>query len=197
MESMRKPEGGQETSLDLIEQHILPGELNYMPDTRLPHFFSVLANHASRKLHSMYNEQFGLSVMGWRIMAVIGNHAPISAKAMCEMMATDAVTLSRGIDQLYGKGLVRRKTDPADRRRQLISLSKKGIEVFERIVPLYYAVEQAMMSALDETDQAHIRRIMPKIVAHSANVLSSETSWEEVLQRYGYRAEGEDIQRFE
>lgn len=194
MESMRKPEGGQEKSVDLIEQHLLPGELNYMPDTRLPHFFSVLANHASRKLYSMYNEQFGLSVMGWRIMAVIGNHAPISAKAMCEMMATDAVTLSRGIDQLDGKGLVRRKTDPADRRRQLISLSKKGMDAFDRIVPLYYAVEQAMLSALDETDQAHIRRIIPKIVAHSANVLSAETGWEEVLDRYGYRAGNESHQ---
>lgn len=180
--------------MDLIEQYILPSELNYMPDTRLPHFFSVLANHASRKLHSMYSEQFGLSVMGWRIMAVIGNHAPISAKAMCEMMATDAVTLSRGIDQLYGKGLVRRKTDPADRRRQLISLTKKGMEVFDRIVPLYYAVEQAMLSALDEADQAHIHRIMPKIVEHSATVLSSDTGWEDVLDRYGYRAENENHQ---
>ena len=167
-------------------RHQLPEESTFAPDTSLPHFFTVIANRASWLLQSMYNERYGLSVIGWRIIAILGKHAPLSAKTMSEMMATDAVTISRAIDQLGTKRLIRRRVDPADRRRQLLSLSKKGVETYNQVVPLLYAAEQALLTSLNEEDQAHIKRLTRILVDRSAQVISENNRWEDVLSAYGY-----------
>lgn len=172
----------------LLERHRLPEDMDFLPETTLPHYCTVVANRASLMLHSMYSERYGLSVIGWRILAILGKHAPLSAKVISEMMAADAVTLSRAIDQLSGKRLIRRRVDPADRRRQLLSLSKKGAEVYNQIVPLLYAAEQSLLAALSEEDRVQIKRLMRILDDHSASVLAEGVRWEDLLSSYGYRA---------
>lgn len=185
---MSKEKRGEltEDAQALLERHRLPEDMDFLPDTCLPHYFTVIANRASWMLHSMYSERYGLSVIGWRILAILGKHAPLSAKTISEMMATDAVTLSRAIEQLSGKRLIRRRVDPSDRRRQLLSLSKKGAEVYGHIVPLLYAAEQSLLSVLSDDDQAQIKRIMRTLVDHSATVLGEDIRWEDLLASHGY-----------
>src|SRR3546814_3457578 len=100
----------------------------FAPEHSLPHAFSVVANRISQMLERMYGEMFGISVVDWRIIAILGTHSPLSAKALAELTAMDQVSVSRAIDQLTNKKLVLRRVDTADRRRVALSLSKKRSE---------------------------------------------------------------------
>jgi len=48
-------------------------------------------------------------------------------------------TISVRIDRLVEEGLVDRRVDPESRRNTLITLTERGREVVERVVPAYLA----------------------------------------------------------
>jgi DNA-binding MarR family transcriptional regulator len=154
-------------------------------ETSLPHAFTVMSNRTSRLLESMYSGEFGLTVIGWRIMGILGSRAPVSAKLLAELTAMDAVRISREIEQLRKKKYVSRRTDPVDRRRSLLKLSKKGEEVYNAILPLFHASEAAVLSVISPDDVKTLRRIMKVLVERSASVVNEDTDWREILAKFG------------
>jgi DNA-binding MarR family transcriptional regulator len=159
---------------------------HFSPEHSLPHAFSVVATRISVMLEKMYSQQFGLSVVGWRIIAILGTHFPLSAKALGELTAMDQVSISRAVEQLAGKKLVSRRVDLADRRRVVLRLSKKGEEVYKQIVPVLYAGERALVSGLSESDEAALRRIMESMIERSAERLGEDCDWRALVEQYGY-----------
>jgi len=159
---------------------------HFSPEHSLPHAFNVVATRISVMLEKMYSRQFGLSVVGWRIIAILGTHFPLSAKALGELTAMDQVSISRAVEQLASKKLVSRRVDLADRRRVVLRLSKKGEEVYNQIVPVLYAGERALVSGLSKSDEAALRRIMESMIERSAERLGEDCDWQALVQKYGY-----------
>jgi DNA-binding MarR family transcriptional regulator len=156
---------------------------SFAPEHSLPHAFSVVANRISQMLERMYGEMFGISVVDWRIIAILGTHYPLSAKVLAELTAMDQVSVSRAIDQMMNKKLVLRKVDSADRRRVALSLSKKGLEIYNQVVPLLYASEAMLIARLPEEDAVAIRRIMDALVDASGELFAPENDWRSFLAR--------------
>ncbi len=185
MGSTRKSAATEVGKTDELQARALPPGF-YLPEHSLPHAFNVVANRVSLTLEKMYSEMFGLSVVGWRVLAILGTHSPLSAKALAELTAMDQVSISRAVEQLANKKLVSRRVDMADRRRVVLRLSKKGEEVYNQIVPVMYASENALVSGLCSEDVVSLRRIMKILVERSAKVLGDERDWQSLLEAYGY-----------
>ena len=60
-------------------------------DGFLPYRLSVVSNRVSRAIAQRYSAEFGLSIPEWRVMAVLGDAAPLSSNAICERTAMDKV----------------------------------------------------------------------------------------------------------
>lgn len=103
-----------------------PSSAAFLPEESLPYAFAVVANRISSTRQKMYSGRFGISVVGWRITAILGSHSLLSAKALAERVALDQVTVARAVDQLVGCRYVSRRVDPEDRRRVVLRLTKKG-----------------------------------------------------------------------
>lgn len=87
-----------------------------------------------------------------------------SQTQLSELLAIDASDMVRLIDSLESHGWVARKRDPADRRRQIVTPTKKGRRVQ---VDLSELVEDAEERALDEatTKQLkHLRKLSKAIM---------------------------------
>ncbi|WP_158285517.1 MarR family winged helix-turn-helix transcriptional regulator [Azospirillum sp. TSA6c] len=150
-------------------------------DDWLPYQTSFITNRVSGMLARMYGEEFGLSVTGWRIVAVLGSHAPLSAKELAEWTAMDQVGVTRAVALLVGLGLVVRRGDSKDRRRVILRLSKKGAEAYARVVPLARAIEKELVAALHPEEVTQLRRIMEALVQRAAYSLSEQRDWREVV----------------
>jgi DNA-binding MarR family transcriptional regulator len=187
MRSMSKPAAAHEEKVDAPPAHALP-EGFFLPEHSLPHAFSILANRVSHTLEKMYSQRFGLSVVGWRVVAILGTQSPLSAKALAELTAMDQVSISRAIEQLANIKMVSRRVDTSDRRRVVLRLSKKGEEVYNQIVPVLYASENALVSGLSKDDAQALRRIMDVLVPRSAKVLGYDCDWRTLLETFGYAA---------
>lgn len=170
-----------------LRRHQLP-EGVFTPEDSIAHSFTVVVNRVSQMLEKMYSDRYGLTVVGWRLLAIIYNHSPLSAKGLAEFSAMDQVSISRALEQLVGKKLVSRRTDPADRRRVVLRLTKKGEAVYNDIVPLSYAADRALISALPEADAVALRDMVGKLVRRSAETMSEDQDWLSVLSRFGFGA---------
>ncbi|HKV00145.1 MAG TPA: MarR family transcriptional regulator [Vineibacter sp.] len=143
----------------------------------LPYRCSVIANRVSACLERMYGERFGLSVPGWRVMAVLGRYAPLSAKEVAVATAMDQVQITRTLTHLASVGLISRRTDPADRRRIVLKLSRKGQSAYAEIVPLAQAIEDALLADLSANERAALARLSEKVMLRSEELLGEDVDW--------------------
>lgn len=134
----------------------------------LPYRLSVLSNTVSRQIAELYQSEFGLTVWQWRVMAVLGEHAGLSATDIAERTAMDKVAVSRAVAGLVEMGHVRREAVQADGRRSLLSLTPDGQSVYDRIVPLALAAGERMTAALSDKEIAELHRLLA-LVAKQAS----------------------------
>lgn len=129
----------------------------------LPYRLSVLSNTVSRKIADMYDREFGLSIWQWRVMAVLGENAGITATEIGQVTAMDKVAVSRAVSGLIDSGHVSRKASAEDGRRSILSLTAKGKGVYDKIVPIALGAERDLVATLSGTEQEQLARLMDKL----------------------------------
>jgi len=134
----------------------------------LPYRLSLLANHVSEDLAGLYAARFSLSIPEWRVVAILGREAPLSAAEIARATAMDKVQISRAVSRLVKAGRLRRKIDHSDRRRSVLALSKKGQTVYRKIVPLALAFEADLTSALSVGERKTLWRLIDRLEARYA-----------------------------
>lgn len=154
------------------------------PHESLPHQLSVIVNRVSEMLQRMYATEFGLTVAGWRALAVLGGNSPISAKELGHLLVMDQVSISRTVDQLVKLGFVIRAVDSADRRRVALSLSNKGAGTYDRIVPLLNACDHALTAGLNQEDNDKFRELSREIARRSELLFGDGVAWSDIIATY-------------
>jgi DNA-binding MarR family transcriptional regulator len=68
------------------------------------------------------------------------------------------------VDRLEREGLVERVPDPDDRRGVLVSLTRRGRAVVERVGPSHLETQRRMLAALTKQEQAELARLLRKLL---------------------------------
>lgn len=129
----------------------------------LPYRLSVLSNRISQAIARIYVERFDLSITEWRVMAVLGRNAGLSANEVAERTAMDKVAVSRAVARLIDANYVQRALAHGDRRRSELSLTATGRRVYAKVVPLALDLERHLLSTLDAGEQAQFAVLLDKL----------------------------------
>ncbi|QQS12854.1 MAG: winged helix-turn-helix transcriptional regulator [Rhodospirillales bacterium] len=133
----------------------------------LPYRLSLLSQLVSASIHDLYFEPSGLTIPQWRVMAVLGRFAPLSAGEVCGRTLLDKVSVSRAVATLRGAGHLESAVDGDDRRRSALRLSAKGRRLHDRIVPLALDYERRLLAALSPADRRTLDRLMAALSARA------------------------------
>ena len=139
-----------------------------VPDTLdlgafLPYRLAVLANTVSRAFAQRYEEEFGLSIPEWRVMALLGAEPGLTATEVAEATPMDKVAISRAVRSLADAGRLAATEDRADARRQRLRLTPAGMAVYRRIVPLARDLEARLLGDLDARDRATLSTLLGRL----------------------------------
>ena len=104
-------------------------------------------------------------------MAAIGRYGPASAKELTSRTTVPPDKITRAVDQLVALGWASRRKDPADRRRVVLQLSKKGMKVYEDIEAVTRKLEQELRSALTVTEQRVFDELLGKLEQRANKIL--------------------------
>jgi len=140
-------------------------------DHFLPYRLSLLTNTVSQGISTSYREDYDISIPEWRILAVLGGFPGLVASEIVERTAMDKVTVSRAVKSLVEKDLVRRVTDPGDRRRMALHITVgTGERVLKTVVPLARAYEKQLLSVLDSEEQTALFNAIEKLQARASSL---------------------------
>lgn len=129
----------------------------------LPYRLSVLSNRVSRAIAKRYAKAFDLTIPEWRVIAVLGRRPGLTAKEIAEATEMDKVAVSRAVARLVAARRIAAASDPADARRQLLSLSAAGASVHARIAPVALECEQRLLTALDARERAQLDGLIDRL----------------------------------
>ncbi|MDP3417640.1 MAG: MarR family transcriptional regulator [Falsiroseomonas sp.] len=113
-----------------------------------------LANALSRGAARRYRRDFGVSLMEWRILALLGGFAPLTLRDLARESGLDKAQASRAVKALVARGLVERATGAQDAREVALRLSETGA-----------ALQHGLMQAARERDEAFRAALPPGTLA--------------------------------
>lgn len=129
----------------------------------LPYLLSVTSNAVSGRIALEYKVQFGLSVPEWRVMAVLGDHQPLTQRELTGMTLMDKVAVNRACKMLEERALVARSPNAQDGRSHLLELTASGREMHGHIMPLAVNMTRRIMGVLSEDEQHQFRALLERI----------------------------------
>lgn len=141
------------TQTDLQLKHFLPYRLN------------VLSKRISTTLSKIYTEEFDITIAEWRVLLWLRNEPHLSAKAICAYTYMDKTQVSRLINQLEKRNLIQRKTDKEDSRSFQLSLTHKGAELLNTLIPNAISWEDDLIKSLTASEYRNFLVIIDKLEA--------------------------------
>ena len=119
------------------------------------------------KQHSFEEyEKVGLSPYHYAILALLDEGVPETQAAIADSLGYDRGTLVGLLDELEEKGLVERRRDPDDRRRQMVSLTPKGEQALTRLRTLAKEVDDAFLEPLTASERKTLRSLLARLAGH-------------------------------
>ena len=88
----------------------------------------------------------------------------ISQRRLADEMGLTPGTVSARVDRLVADGLVIRSPDPADRRGSLVTLTGRGRDLFEAVVPAHLANQVRLLGSLTADEQATLAGLLRKLL---------------------------------
>jgi DNA-binding MarR family transcriptional regulator len=129
----------------------------------LPYRLSVLANRLSRAFARRYQDEFGISIAEWRVIAVLGSFAPLSSNEIGDKTEMDKAKVSRAVATLLKGGLIERDEHPTDQRLIQLTLSRAGRKIYDAIIPRARELEAALTGSMSRKELARIHEMLDRL----------------------------------
>ncbi|MFV2195088.1 MarR family winged helix-turn-helix transcriptional regulator [Nocardiopsis sp. LOL_012] len=109
----------------------------------------------------------GLEAWEFDVLATLrrsGEPYSLTPKELVGMMMVGSAAMTHRVDRLVSRGLVTRETDPANRRRTLVTLAPEGLELIDRAVVHHVANQRGLLAGLDEKEREQLADLLRKLL---------------------------------
>ena len=103
-------------------------------------------------------------------LAALEEFGPASQSGLSDRTGIYRSDLVATINELTARGLVVRAPDPADRRRNAITLTDEGRRRLKHLDVLVADAQAELLAPLSEADRAELTRILKLIVGHHSRL---------------------------
>jgi DNA-binding MarR family transcriptional regulator len=138
-----------------------------------------LSNILRRSSTLIYRRKFGLSQVEWRIVALVGEHGPVSLNALAEQMALDKGQTSRSVSALVARRLVLREYR-RDGRGVGITLSTRGSQIYDDLMASALERNRVLLQGLDETEKVQLFKLLDRLTGIARGILERERRDEKI-----------------
>lgn len=105
------------------------------------------------------------SSVQYSILVSLDRRGEASQRELCDDVDLDRSTVADLVSRMERRGLLVRRRDPADARRNTVTLTEKGLAERRRLAPLVAEVEQELTGSLDAAARAALRRALRALLA--------------------------------
>lgn len=114
----------------------------------------------SIRLSNQHLKKWDLTIAQFDLLVQIGAHQPISQQELAEKLLVTKGNMTQMLAKVEKAGLIERKQEW---RTKLISLTEKGEQLFEEIVPIQEQFQAAQFQALTKDEQKQLLTLLKKL----------------------------------
>ena len=133
--------------------------------------YGTLIDRTMKIIRSTYTETFkrigaDITTEQWVILDALYHEDSQSLTGLSEGIYKNVATVSRIIDLMTKKGLVKKIRTSSDKRRYSIALTAKGQKLFEKVEPEVKRLRTSGWKGLSEKDYEAFKMIIDKVYAN-------------------------------
>jgi DNA-binding MarR family transcriptional regulator len=144
---------------------------DHVPAARLRRAPSWLINQASAHSHRLVTERFAAAdARGYhyRLLASLQEGGPASQAELGRRTGIDRSDVVAALNELAGQGLIERSPDPADRRRNVVTLTEAAGRRLAHLDGVLAQVQEELCAPLSPAERDDLVRLLSRIVEHHA-----------------------------
>jgi DNA-binding MarR family transcriptional regulator len=134
---------------------------------------AIFANRMLRASSRFYRQHYGIGVVEWRVIMFVGYTNETSANRICSETDLDKGAISRSLNGLVRKGIIRMREDGADSRLRKVGLTTKGRALHDRIVPVAMERQRILLSGLTHTEVEKLLELIGRLRTKAAGYRTS------------------------
>ncbi len=134
--------------------------------------FGYLLKHARERLAAISGAALaplGINGRELAVLSVLAQGEPPSQLEAAQRLAIDRSTMVTLIDALEANGLVERRPHGADRRKNVVALTKTGRKTLAAASRLVDAAESEFLAPLSTKDAARLREMLQALTSPEAS----------------------------
>ena len=108
-----------------------------------------------------------VSAAQWIVVLLVGENAASSATGLCEALAYDPGAMTRLLDRLEAKGIVRRARSPEDRRTIQLELTDSGKALYPKIISAMVDVNNSLLRGFSQEEVGQLEGYLRRMLANA------------------------------
>ena len=139
---------------------------------------TVVRNANVWRLHDLITEEAGVELdrAAYGVLAALEGDPGVRLSALADRLGIDISTASRHVHSLQEKELVRRATDPADRRAANLSLTEAGREVLTKVHTARCRLIERVVEDWDAAEVDQLATLMERLGRGIASIVSGDAA---------------------
>jgi DNA-binding MarR family transcriptional regulator len=106
---------------------------------------------------------YGISSEQWSVLNMVHAKRGCNQKTLAGLLLKDGGTITRILNILENKDLIKRESSPYDKREFLISLTDKGLDLYNEVLKVMLQNKQEINSIFSTTEQKQLLFLLNKL----------------------------------
>lgn len=121
------------------------------------------AHHSTASTLSRQIKKFDLTPAQLATLVRVRELGQVSQNELGRRVAMEPANIHKIVNRLLNRRLILARKDPADTRKTLLRLSKKGETLVEQVEPLHWRATKETMSVLNPTERRELLRLLRRL----------------------------------
>ena len=143
------------------KKNVKPAKPSYVLDEQV----GFILRQVWQRHSAIFSRDIGtnLTPTQWAALSKLAETGPCSQNQLGRLTAMDVATIKGVIDRLSARGLTETSQDPEDGRRLLVSLTRAGHQLAEKVAPHALAITRETLAPLDARERETLMALLNKL----------------------------------
>ena len=138
----------------------------YVPSKSLPQLMGRVRGALLEAIdHEL--EPYEITTAQWLVLMNIANGMANQSSEVCSILTADPGAMTRMIDRLERRGLVRRVRSPDDRRAVKLELTAEGKALYPKLLPIVVGVINRFLRGFSKQEVQQMEGFLKRMLANA------------------------------
>ena len=125
-----------------------------------------LLRRAVQVMNQLWDEEVSHTITSPQFAALnaLYSEPNLDQRTLGQRISLDRSTMAEVVSRLSARGLIRTERDTRDGRRKTITLTSKGLQSVQQLIPRTHAMTDRLVAALDQKQRGDLLRLLTEVV---------------------------------